>query len=78
MITWEYGPGDLVTYIGCSDDQLSYGGGSDPRKLGLVIGEQYRVYSVTLAASWSTLELSGFGDDHQFNTVYFELHSVRY
>jgi hypothetical protein len=70
MLIWEYGPGCLIKYIGCTESQLSYLGENDPRELGLEVGKSYQVSSIALSGSWSMVSLVDY--DGWFNTVFFE------
>lgn len=58
-----------VRYLGCTDDQVTYGGHDDPRRV-LIVGEVYRVKSRTLR-DWST-SVRLVGIQGQFNSVCFE------
>lgn len=44
--------GDRVRFIGCSDEQVQWGGSDDPRKV-LELGSEYDVYKVE-EYSWHT------------------------
>lgn len=59
-----------VKYIGCSNDQYTYGGGSDPRGL-LVEGDEYEVEQIYMGA-WRT-SYSLRGHEGAFNSVSFEI-----
>jgi hypothetical protein len=69
MLIWEYGPGCLIEYKGCTDSQLEYQKSDDPRTFGLEIGKKYQVSAVTISSSWSMVSLVDY--DAWFNTVFF-------
>lgn len=63
-----------VRYIGCSEEQITYGGHDDPRHL-LRVGEVYEVESWEVYA-WQT-KVALLGVPGRFNSVCFEDVQVR-
>ena len=61
--------GVAVTYLGCSDDQVTYGGHSDPRGL-FIVGNQYIVSDINISSWYSDIYFDGI--DGGFNSVCFE------
>jgi len=62
--------GEWVRYMGCIDEQVKWGGNSDPRG---VLKEEglYTVTNVEVHKSHTKLKLEGF-PNLQFNSVHFQ------
>lgn len=65
-----YDAGDMVKYLGCSDDQIRFGNYDDPRPY-LDIGKTYEVESVKVHEWHTEVELVGYAG-LKFNSVCFE------
>lgn len=61
-------PGDVVEYVGASDEQVRWGGNDDPRPL-LSLGAHYRVSDVEVH-SWHT-KVTLDRVQGRFNSVHF-------
>jgi len=62
-------PGDIVEYIGCTNEQIRLGSNDDPRSF-LIIGKEYFVESVE-ETSWNT-KIKIKGKMGLFNSVCFK------
>ena len=60
---------DMATYLGCSDDQVSYGGHNDPRGI-LIEGKIYEIEDLVIESYVSRMMLKGI--EGSFNSVCFE------
>ena len=61
--------GDLVKFIGCSEEQINWGNNDDPNKI-LFVGDKYIVEKVEVHSYHTKLTLRGvYG---MFNSVCFE------
>ena len=65
-----YDAGDMVKYLGCTDDKVSYGQHNDPRFY-LDIGSEYEVERVDVYDYHTDVVLVGYSD-MKFNSVCFE------
>jgi hypothetical protein len=61
--------GNLVRYIGCTQDQINWGSNDDPRGI-LIEGDKYYVESVDVRSQHTKLTLRGICG--RFNSVSFE------
>jgi hypothetical protein len=61
--------GDKVKFIGCSEDQIKWGGNDDPKQI-LVIGNTYIVEDVDVHTWHTKLYLKGVCG--KYNSVCFE------
>jgi hypothetical protein len=61
--------GNLVRYIGCTQDQINWGSNDDPRGI-LIEGDKYYVESVDVRSHHTKLTLRGISG--RFNSVCFE------
>ena len=60
---------DVVTYIGCTQEQINWGNNDDPKDI-LTIGNEYIVMHVDVHKSHTKISL--YGVEGQFNSVCFE------
>jgi hypothetical protein len=61
--------GDCIVYVGCSDEQVRWGGNDDPRGI-LVEQQKYYVEKIEIHSLHTKLTL--FGISGKFNSVCFE------
>jgi len=63
--------GDYVKFLGCTQEQINWGGNDDPNSL-LFVGDIYYVERVEVHSQHTKIELRGlFGK--KFNSVCFEV-----
>ena len=68
--------GDTVKFIGCSPEQVRWGGNDDPTGL-LIVGDKYYVEHVYVHSQHTKIELRGVLKQ-KFNSVCFEVvHDTR-
>lgn len=58
-----------VKYLGCSEEQINWGGHDDPREI-LKIGSEYEVEDTEVHTWHTKIKLEGI--DGRFNSVCFE------
>jgi hypothetical protein len=61
--------GDLVKFIGCSKEQISWGNNDDPNTI-LRVGEIYKIIKVDIRSSHTKISLDGIVG--RFNSVCFD------
>ena len=60
----------FITYLGCTEGQIRYGGHNDPRPL-LRVGEEYEIVSCEVHSWHTKIELDGI--DGRFNSTCFDV-----
>jgi hypothetical protein len=63
-------PGDVVKYIGCSKEQIMWGGNDDPAKSSLVVGHEYIVGDVKVHSQHTKITV--LNKSGRFNSVCFK------
>jgi hypothetical protein len=61
--------GDVVEYIGCSKEQVNWGGNDDPSQSFLIIGREYIVSDVEVHSQHT--KVSVLNKSGRFNSVCF-------
>jgi len=62
-------PNDTVEYIGCSKEQINWGGNDDPSQSFLIVGHEYIVESVKVYSQHTKITV--LNKSGRFNSVCF-------